>query len=69
MIEVTQYKCEICGTIYDNAETCEKCEAYHTDVNKVSEYKYHPRGVGPEAKYPYAVVLKMDDNTLLTFKR
>lgn len=69
MIEVTQYKCEVCGMIYDDAKTCEECEEFHIPVESVSWYKYHPKSMGPESKYPHAVVLKMEDGMLLTFKR
>ena len=69
MIELTRYQCEVCGTLYDDAKSCQECEECHVLADKVSQYKYYPKDIGPESKYPYAVTVKMDDDTLLTFKR
>ena len=69
MIELTRYQCEICGTLYDDAKSCHECEEFHVAIGGVLQYKYYPKDVGPESKYPYAVTVKMDDDTLLTFKR
>ena len=69
MIEVTQYKCETCGTAYSTQDKCRECEAFHVAVDSVSQYKYNPKGMGPESKYPHAVVIRMADGNQLTFKR
>ena len=71
MIEVTQYQCEVCGTFYKDAKKCMECESFHIPVlsDQMPRYKYHAKEMGPESKYPHAVVLKMADNTTLTFKR
>lgn len=69
MIELTQYKCEVCGTLYNDASVCQKCEASHIPVEQVSRYKYYQKGVGPESQYPYEVVVLMTDGQELTFKR
>ena len=69
MIETIQYKCEMCGTNYSNAEKCRECEAFHVAVASVAQYKYNSKGMGPESKYPHAVTIVMDDGKQLTFKR
>lgn len=69
MKEIVQYKCEICGTNYSSADKCRECEAFHINVASVDQYKYNSKGMGPESKYPHAVVVIMADGNRLTFKR
>ena len=69
MIELTQYKCETCGTCYSTQDKCCECEAFHVSVSDVAQYKYNPKGMGPESKYPHAVVVLMADGNRLIFKR
>ena len=69
MIQITKYQCETCGTCYDEAVECQACEAFHVSVNSVLKYQYSPKGMGPESKYPHAVIVKMNDNEDLIFKR
>lgn len=69
MKEITQYQCETCGTIYNNEDTCAECENFHIAVESVAQYKYNPKEMGPESRYPYAVVIKMDNGQELIFKR
>lgn len=69
MKEITQYQCEMCGSTFDTASACEECENFHIIRDHVVQYKYNPKSMGPESKYPYAVVLEMEDGKQLTFKR
>lgn len=69
MIEVTHYQCEKCGTNYATSEKCQECEAFHVAVESVVQYKYNAKGMGPESKYPHAVVVHMEDGKDLVFKR
>lgn len=69
MKEVTQYECGHCGTLYDDADTCKECEEYHIPVKQVIKYAYYPKDTGPEAKYPYAVSVVMNDGKNLIFTR
>lgn len=69
MKEVSYYQCETCGTSYTESAKCQECEAFHVSVANNPTYKYNPKGMGPESRYPYAVTLKMADGKLLTFKR
>lgn len=71
MIQVITYQCEVCGTLYDDREKCGECEICHVPVinDQPPFYKYYPKEMGPESKYPYAVIVKMDDGETLTFKR
>lgn len=42
MKEISQYKCEICGTIYSERAKCEACEAGHKRPTKIVARKYRP---------------------------
>ena len=69
MKEVTQYQCEICNTFYNDAVKCQECESSHCLVDHIAQYKYNPKGMGPESKYPHALVVIMENGQQLTFKR
>lgn len=69
MIEVTHYQCEKCGTDYNTRDKAQECEAFHIAVDSVVQYKYNSKGMGPESKYPHAIIIKMADGKQLTFKR
>lgn len=69
MKEIIEYQCEKCGRLYDDAEQCQACEEFHIDVDSVIQYKYNDKAMGPESKYPYAVMVKMTDGKELVFKR
>ena len=69
MKEVNYYQCETCGTNYAEAAKCQECEAFHVAVSDVPIYKYNAKGMGPESKYPHAVILKMADGKQIVFKR
>lgn len=69
MKEITQYQCECCGTCYKDAGACQVCENSHVRVDSVLQYKYNSRGMGPESKYPHAIIVRMEDGKDLTFKR
>lgn len=69
MKELTQYQCEYCGKAYDSPTKCQACETYHYAVDSVVQYKYLSQDVGIDARYPYAVVVKMKDGQIISFKR
>lgn len=69
MIEVTQYKCEVCGNVYEDSAKCQECEDFHIPVEEVQKYLYYPKSMGPEARYPYGVIIKTEDGEEFTFKR
>ena len=69
MRQVTQYQCEICGTMYNDTEMCEVCEASHVGVDSVQSYRYIPVNQGANSKYPVSVTIQMEDGTTATFKR
>lgn len=56
MKEITQYQCEMCGSTFDTQAACEECESFHISRDHVVQYKYNPKSMGPESKYPYASV-------------
>lgn len=37
MIESKVYKCEICGTVYNEKEKCRQCEAFHARLHGASD--------------------------------
>ena len=69
MKEINLYQCEVCGTNYADEEKALECEAFHIAVGNVIQYKYNAKGMGPESKYPHAVVVRMEDGKDLVFKR
>ena len=69
MRQVTQYQCEICGTMYNDVDKCEACENGHVAVNQVQSYRYIPINQGANSKYPVSVTILMEDGTTATFKR
>lgn len=69
MRQVTQYQCEICGTMYDAPEKCEACEASHVAVENVQSYRYIPVNQGTNSKYPVSVTILMEDGTVGVYKR
>lgn len=68
MKTLTQYQCEICNTVFSDSGSATKCEASHTVADEVHRYKYYPYTNG-SSKYPYAVIVKMQDGTYIEFKR
>lgn len=69
MTQVIHYQCEKCGTLYDTQKECEDCEAFHIGIIGPVKYLYYSRGMGTEAKYPYGVMVKMEDGKEFYFKR
>lgn len=69
MIEVTRYQCEYCGTYYNEANKASSCEAFHVLPYSIPEYKYRPKDEGNESKYPYSIVVTMENGEKITFKR
>lgn len=39
MVEVTQYKCETCGKLYETEATAWNCEASHLTIRPLSQLK------------------------------
>lgn len=58
MTTTTTYKCEICGSEYNNQEACEKCEKSHkTKYENANRDKFSRM-----SPYPSAIVVKFDDD-------
>ena len=58
MQEITQYKCEFCGTLYADKKECDECE-------KAVQFK--PRKVC--AKYPPHITVEFNDGTIQRYER
>lgn len=61
MKKVTQYKCEICGTLYSEETVCTECESQHKIP--VSIVKAHHRAKGIKPKYPQFITIKFNDES------
>ena len=69
MKELTQYQCEICGTLYADATHCQECEDAHVEVSSLYGYRYVPVNQGPNSKYPVSITVQMRDGSLIVYKR
>lgn len=69
MRQLTQYQCEVCGTMYGEVEKCEACENSHVAVDHIQSYRYIPVNQGANSKYPVSVSLLMEDGTIGVYKR
>lgn len=43
MKPITQYKCEVCGTLYNSEEKCLECENQHKIPKKIIKSVYRSR--------------------------
>ncbi len=68
MKEFTQYQCELCKTMYNDAATATRCEKSHVPVSGIAVAKYRSMGTGTTT-YPYSIVVTMEDGEQLEFKR
>lgn len=66
MIELSQYQCEICKTVYKNKEECQECESHHTKIVDVIPTKYHP--YKRRIAYPINVNIVFDDGETVEYR-
>lgn len=68
MKKFSLYQCEICGTRYDNEETCVRCESRHIFPVGLSEVRY--TGIKKDSTgYPEAICVRMSDGNFVVYKK
>lgn len=67
MKEITQYKCEHCGTLYTEIRECEECEKQHVSPKGIKAAHCRPRKVC--AKYPPRIDIEFADGTVQHYER
>lgn len=65
--KVTQYKCEICGTLYSVESECTKCEIQHRIPQSIVRADHRAMGIVPA--YPHSIIVKFDDGSERKYKR
>lgn len=63
MIEITTYKCEICGQVHNKKETMKMHEAVHRNIKEIVKLEYLDNGSNA-APYPHQITIKMSDDTV-----
>lgn len=65
MTTLTQYKCDICGSIFSSLDEATNCEEAHlTQTMSISSI-----GIATRQKYPFAIKVKFDDDKEIEYKR
>lgn len=67
MTEVTKYKCDVCGTIYETEEEAEECELQHIIPTAVDTCNYTKDRDG-KMLYPSSVFVTMSDGTIREYE-
>lgn len=67
MQEITQYKCEFCGTLYSDKKECDECEKQHVTPKRIKAVQFKPRKVC--AKYPPHITVEFNDGTIQRYER
>lgn len=67
MKEITQYKCEICGTLYAEKTECEKCEKQHKIPNSIVKADF--RAAKSYPGYPPYIIVKFNDGSEKKYRR
>lgn len=60
MKEIKLYRCEICGTQYNDKEKAKKCEKSHITDFKVTDMKFKPYTVD-ESGFPIKIEITTPD--------
>lgn len=60
MTEITKYKCEVCGNVFDSKQKAEFCEGFHLQIDRLSiGLPIYERG----GKYPKIISVFGEDGT------
>ncbi len=62
------YRCEICNTVYNNKEICEKCEESHRVPIGIKSRRYQPI-TNNATGYPDKITVVFDDDAEIIYKR
>ena len=64
MKEIVKYKCEYCGTVFDELNECETCESNHQHPINTTGELYNPG-----SQYPHSVVIKFKNGASIVYKK
>ena len=67
MKSVTQYKCDVCGTLYADKGACADCEKQHRIPAEIVRADHRAKGV--YACYPPHIIVRFDDGSERKYKR
>lgn len=58
-MQITKYKCDICGTIFDTEEECKKCQSSHYTQLYIKSISFSPKSILHNApnEFPYKIVV------------
>lgn len=68
MIRLEQYKCEICGTVYNSERVALECESNHKTIVSFDPMKYKPYKSDPDG-YPDQIKVTFNNHSTLIYKR
>ena len=68
MKTVNLYKCEICGTEYNEKAKCLKCEKNHKRKGEIVKMRYQSVNFD-ETGYPDKITVKFEDGVEKIYKR
>lgn len=63
MKEITKYKCEYCGTVYDAMKDCQECEEGHHIPQTITGFMYNHISSG----YPDRIVVRMSNGASISY--
>ena len=66
--KVTQYKCEICGTLYADESECAKCESQHKIPSSIVRVDHRGKGIC-NGGYPPYILVSFRDGSERKYKR
>lgn len=67
MKSVTQYKCEVCGTLYADKNDCMECEKQHKIPCHIVKSDHRAMKLCP--KYPPYIIVRFEDGSERKYKR
>lgn len=68
MKEITKYKCEYCGFVFDEKEKCVKCEMNHELPVGITGFT-HCQGQTPHSQYPHQVIVKFQNGASIVYRK
>ena len=68
MKELKLFVCEVCGTKYNDKNTCQECESSHVKPKKIVGKRY-VSFKNNKAGYPCRIEVEFEDGKILEFSR
>ena len=67
MTELSNFRCDICGTVYADADQCKLCESYHKKLTQIKYLRYLPV-VKSDNPYPEYIYLEAEDGRTAVYQ-